>query len=174
MLILFTAADSQESGSPPPSPTESTASETAPTLVHIKQENMVPGIDSKEYYRADFGLPESYLPQNYGEYGRMYRSKDKQNTDFLDHDLKIPNGKDDDGKDDEGAANLPSELIFKSGGIFAQTNIVCCTKYGPFNGKWETQPLDRRYAWEVSSVILLFTYFLITFTLYLWWKLLNL
>ncbi|XP_045488833.1 histone-lysine N-methyltransferase PRDM16 isoform X2 [Pieris rapae] len=138
------AADSQESGSPPPSPTESTASETAPTLVHIKQENMVPGIDSREYYGADFGLPETYLPQNYSDYGRLY--SDMQNPGFLDHDLKIPNGKD---EKDEDTDNVPPELIYKTGGIYARFNVTSGTKYGPFNGKWETQPLDRRYAWEV-------------------------
>ncbi|CAK1555649.1 unnamed protein product [Leptosia nina] len=147
------AADSQESGSPPPSPSESTASETAPTLVHIKQENMVPGIDSKEYYGTDFGLPDTYLPQNFADYGRLYRPLDIPSRGFLDHVLKIPNGKDDEGKDDSLSEtsdfNLPSELIFKSGGIYARMNVSSGTKYGPFNGKWETQPLDRRYAWEV-------------------------
>ncbi|CAG4952165.1 unnamed protein product [Colias eurytheme] len=152
--MKMSAADSQESGSPPPSPSESTTSETAPTLVHIKQENMVPGIDSKKYFgAADFGLPDTYLPQSFSEYSRVYRPLDIPNQGFLDHVLKIPNGKDDDGKEDNVSEssdfNLPSELLFKSGGIYARINITNGTKYGPFNGKWETQPLDRRFAWEV-------------------------
>lgn len=45
--------------------------------------------------------------------------------------------------------NLPSELVVKGGGVFAKANISSGTKYGPFIGKWETQPSDRRFAWEV-------------------------
>lgn len=150
-MILSTAADSQESGSPPPSPTDSTTSESAPTLVHIKQETMPPGADLKEYYAAlEFGLPEPYLPSNY-DYG----------PNFLSRPLDLPNqryidaGKcqeDDDSKDnilESTELNVPSELSLKAGGVFARTHIPTGTKYGPFNGKWETQPLDRKYAWEV-------------------------
>ncbi|CAH0725700.1 unnamed protein product, partial [Brenthis ino] len=147
----MSAADSQESGSPPPSPTDSAASESAPTLVHIKQETMAPGTDMKEYYGAlDFGLSDPYLPPSY-DYPRNYLSRplDLPNQKYLD--AKSPERNDDDFKDDIERLdfNLPSELVLKSGGIFARANIPVGTKYGPFNGKWETQPLDRRYAWEV-------------------------
>lgn len=152
MFAFPTAADSQESGSPPPSPTDSAASESAPTLVHIKQETMAPGTDMKEYYGAlDFGLSDPYLPPSY-DYPRNYLSRplDLPNQKYLD--AKSPERNDDDFKDDIERLdfNLPSELVLKSGGIFARANIPVGTKYGPFNGKWETQPLDRRYAWEVS------------------------
>ncbi|KAF9799514.1 hypothetical protein SFRURICE_018701 [Spodoptera frugiperda] len=149
------AADSQESGSPPPSPTDSATSESAPTLVHIKQENMPPGTDVKEYYGTlDFGLSDTYLANNFPEYGRGYlpRPLDLPNQRFLDP--KSPKEKEDGTKDDdpgERDLNLPSELIFKSGGIFARVNIANGTQYGPFFGLLENQPKDRRYAWEVSS-----------------------
>ncbi|XP_068617660.1 transcription factor hamlet-like isoform X2 [Battus philenor] len=150
------AADSQESGSPPPSPTDSAASESAPTLVHIKQETMAPGTDIKDYYGSlDFGLADTYLPQNFADYGRNYlnRPLDLPNQRFLDTG-KSPEDKDEDSKEDaeldsSSELNLPNELMLKGGGIYARTNIPIGTKYGPFNGKWETQPLDRRYAWEV-------------------------
>ncbi|XP_022822686.1 PR domain zinc finger protein 16-like isoform X2 [Spodoptera litura] len=150
-----TAADSQESGSPPPSPTDSATSESAPTLVHIKQENMPPGTDVKEYYGTlDFGLSDTYLANNFPEYGRGYlpRPLDLPNQRFLDP--KSPKEKEDGTKDDdpgERDLNLPSELIFKSGGIFARVNIANGTQYGPFFGLLENQPKDRRYAWEVRD-----------------------
>ncbi|XP_030020320.2 transcription factor hamlet isoform X2 [Manduca sexta] len=146
-----TAADSQESGSPPPSPTDSATSESAPTLVHIKQENMAPGTDIKEYYGSlDFGLSDTYL-SNFPEYGRGYlpRPLELPNHDFLGS--RSPRDKDHSKDEDppEAEFNLPNELMFKSSGIFARGNIAVGTKYGPFLGKWETQPLDRRFAWEV-------------------------
>ncbi|XP_064073558.1 histone-lysine N-methyltransferase MECOM-like isoform X2 [Vanessa tameamea] len=146
------AADSQESGSPPPSPSDSTASESAPTLVHIKQETMAP--DMKEYHSAlDFGLPDAYLPPSY-DYSRNYLSRplDLPNQRYLES-AKSPERNDKDYKDelDKFDCNMPSELVVKSGGIFARVNIPCGTKYGPFNGKWDTQPLERRYAWEVHG-----------------------
>ncbi|XP_041982106.1 histone-lysine N-methyltransferase PRDM16-like isoform X2 [Aricia agestis] len=125
-------ADSQESGSPPTSPAYSATSESAPTLVHIKQETMPPGSDLKEYYAAlDFGLPDAYLPNKF-DYGRNFELP--QFEMFQEEELK---------------ELIPNELMLKSGGIFARVNIPSGTKYGPFNGKWETQPLDRRFAWEV-------------------------
>jgi hypothetical protein len=153
---LFTAADSQGSGSPPLSPTDSATSESAPTLVHIKQEAMPPGTDVKEYYGSlDFGLPDTYIPSNYPEYGPGYlpRPLDLQSPRYLDPD-KSPKEKDDETKDEEPDEsldlNLPDELAVKGGGIFARSNISAGTKYGPFIGKWGTQPLDTKYAWEVS------------------------
>ncbi|CAK1587033.1 unnamed protein product [Parnassius mnemosyne] len=154
--VVLTTADSQESGSPPPSPTDSAASESAPTLVHIKQETMAPGTDIKEYYGSlDFGITDTYLPPNYAEYERNYLSRplDLPNQRCLDPG-KSPGERDEDSKEDgeldvNSELNLPSELVLKGGGIFARVNIPNGAKYGPFNGKWETQPLDRRYAWEV-------------------------
>lgn len=164
--------ESQESGSPPASPAESVTSDVAPTLVHIKQESMPPGGDLKEYYAAlDFGLPDSYLPspfanqlQDYPHNPYLPRSLDVSNQRFLDTP-KSPfkendqrNSSDDASKDaiedsnesiSMSEAHLPSELAFKRGGIFSRGDIAHGTRYGPFTGKWEQQPLDRRYAWEV-------------------------
>lgn len=114
---------------------------------------MAPGTDMKEYYGAlDFALPDTYLPPSY-DYARNFLSRplDLPNQRFLES-AKSPKGNDDDYKDDleKLEFNMPNELVVKSGGIFARSNIPCGTRYGPFNGKWETQPLERRYAWEVS------------------------
>ncbi|RVE49812.1 hypothetical protein evm_005542, partial [Chilo suppressalis] len=150
-----TAADSQGSGSPPLSPTDSATSESAPTLVHIKQETMPPGTDVKEYYGSlDFGLPDTFIPPNYSEYGPAYlpRPLDLQNQRYLDPD-KSPKAKEDETKDDESEDqadfNLPEELVIKAGGVYARTSINVGTKYGPFVGKWGSQPMDTKYAWEV-------------------------
>lgn len=136
-LNCSTAADSHESVSPPPSPS-SGASESAPTLVHIKQENMAPGTDMKEYYSAlDFGLQESYLT-NY-EYSRKYFSRPLElpNDRFLDQ-TKTPDEEDDFMDLEKSEPNLPRELkLMKSGGIVAKAIIPAGTKYGPFNGKSE-------------------------------------
>ncbi|OWR50709.1 hypothetical protein KGM_200419A, partial [Danaus plexippus plexippus] len=135
--VVLTTADSHESVSPPPSPS-SGASESAPTLVHIKQENMAPGTDMKEYYSAlDFGLQESYLT-NY-EYSRKYFSRPLElpNDRFLDQ-TKTPDEEDDFMDLEKSEPNLPRELkLMKSGGIVAKAIIPAGTKYGPFNGKSE-------------------------------------
>lgn len=148
--MFSTAADSQESGSPPPSPTDSAASEPAPTLVHIKQETMAPGTDMKEYYNAlDFGLNDTYLSSY--DYSRNYlpRPLELPSQRFLES--KSPERIEDyNDENEKSESNLPSELVLKSGGVFSRANIPCGTKYGPFNGKWVGQPLDRRYAWAVS------------------------
>lgn len=148
--MFSTAADSQESGSPPPSPTDSAASEPAPTLVHIKQETMAPGTDMKEYYNAlDFGLNDTYLSSY--DYSRNYlpRPLELPSQRFLES--KSPERIEDyNDENEKSELNLPSELVLKSGGVFSRANIPCGTKYGPFNGKWVGQPLDRRYAWAVS------------------------
>lgn len=141
---MSTAADSQESGSSPPSPTDSATSESAPTLVHIKQE-MPPAGDSKDYFGAIDYTSENYLPQSFPDYGR-YLSRP---LDFKYQEEK--NDLKEEFRDaDYPEYNLPSELVLKGGGLFARLNISIGTKYGPFIGKWETQPLDRRFAWEVS------------------------
>lgn len=159
---MSTAADSQASGSPPPSPTDSVASESAPTLVHIKQENMPPGTDIKDYYGSlDFGLPDAYIPPSYPEYGPGFlaRPLDLQNQRYID--AKSPKEKEDDSKDDDSGEtpemNLPNELVLKVNGVFARSAISVGTKYGPFIGKWGTQPLDAKYAWEVSFFNLVMT-----------------
>lgn len=160
IYVYFAAADSQESGSPPPSPTDSAASETAPTLVHIKQENMPPGADIKEYYGAlDFGMPDPYLPSNYPDYGSGYLPRPLDlNQRYLDPD-KSPKDKEatKDDEPEEPSFNLPNELVLKNGGVFARASIIAGTKYGPFVGKWGTQPLDSKYAWEVSISSLVMT-----------------
>ncbi|XP_039756253.1 histone-lysine N-methyltransferase PRDM16-like isoform X1 [Pararge aegeria] len=147
--MKMSAADSQESGSPPPSPTDSAASESAPTLVHIKQEAMAPGTDMKEYYNAlDFGLNDTYLSSY--DYTRSYlpRPLDLPNQRFLESKSPDRNEEFND-ENEKSELSLPSELILKSGGVFCRANISCGTKYGPFNGKWVGQPYDRRYAWAV-------------------------
>lgn len=152
-FFLSTAADSQESGSPPPSPTDSATSESAPTLVHIKQETMPPGTDVKEYYGSiDFSLSDTYLSSNFPDYGRGYLPRPLDpNQKFSD---KSPKDEIDDGiKDDDPGErdfNLPTELLYKNGGIFARLNIANETQYGPYLGLLELQPKDRRYALEVS------------------------
>ncbi|XP_026726810.1 MDS1 and EVI1 complex locus protein-like isoform X2 [Trichoplusia ni] len=150
-----TAADSQESGSPPPSPTDSATSESAPTLVHIKQETMPPGTDVKEYYGSiDFSLSDTYLSSNFPDYGRGYLPRPLDpNQKFSDS--KSPKDEIDDGtKDDDPGErdfNLPTELLYKNGGIFARLNIANETQYGPYLGLLELQPKDRRYALEVRD-----------------------
>ncbi|KAJ0174600.1 hypothetical protein K1T71_009708 [Dendrolimus kikuchii] len=141
-----------ESGSPPPSPTDSATSESTPTLVHIKQENMAPGTDIKEYYGTlDFGLPDTYLASNFSEYGPGYlpRPIELQNQRFLD--TKSPKEKKEGVKEEDTGDDfhLPIELMFKNNGVFARVNIAYGMKYGPFIGKSVTQPVDRNYAWEV-------------------------
>lgn len=50
---------------------------------------------------------------------------------------------------------LPQELEIRDGGVFAKGNIEKSTRYGPFQGKWAWQPQDQRFAWEVSTMILI-------------------
>ncbi|XP_023942425.2 histone-lysine N-methyltransferase PRDM16 [Bicyclus anynana] len=149
--MKMSAADSQESGSPPPSPTDSAASESAPTLVHIKQETMAPGTDMKEYYNSlDFGLNITYLTSYDASRNYLPRPLDLPNQRFLE--TKSPDRNEDFNDESDKAElslSLPSELVLKSGGVFSRGNIPCGTKYGPFNGKWVGQPYDRRYAWAI-------------------------
>lgn len=116
---------------------------------------MPPGTDVKEYYGAiDFNLSDTYLSK-FPDYGRhLPRPLDWPNQGF---DFKSPKETDDSKDDDTGdpELNLPIELVYKNSGIFANVNIVNGMKYGPYAGKWETQPLDRRYAWEVSFLFIL-------------------
>lgn len=110
---------------------------------------MPPGTDVKEYYGTlDFGLSDTYIANNFPDYGRGYLPRP------LDHLKTVKNeegAKDDDPGLGERDLILPSELMFKSGGIFARLKIANGTQYGPFVGLLENQPKDRRFAWEVSS-----------------------
>ena len=38
----------------------------------------------------------------------------------------------------------------KNGSVSAKITITKGTKFGPFVGKFSTEPIDRRFAWEVS------------------------
>lgn len=113
---------------------------------------MPPGGDIKDYYSAiDFGIPETYLPSSFDFSRSSYLTSplDLPTQNYLD---KIKS--DDNSKDGSVDADVvvPNELVFKRGGIFSRDSIPIGTKYGPFSGKWESQPLDRRCAWEVSFI----------------------
>ncbi|XP_011547900.3 histone-lysine N-methyltransferase PRDM16 isoform X3 [Plutella xylostella] len=143
LRMKMSAADSQESASPPASP--ASAASDPPTLVHIKQEAMAPGSDLKDYYtNIDFTLPDSYL-SNF-DYPRNFLTS-TLNQRLLDKDTSNDATRED--NNGEMDVNLPAELVYKRGGVFAKETVQCGAKYGPFVGVWETQPLDRRYAWEV-------------------------
>lgn len=115
---------------------------------------MPPGTDVKEYYGTlDFGLSDTYLANNFSNYGRGYfprpldhlksvKNEDGTKCDDLDVIKRI---------DDIDSILQQYSLMFKSGGIFATMNIANGTQYGPFLGLLENQPKDRRFAWEVSS-----------------------
>ncbi|GBP75220.1 hypothetical protein EVAR_82890_1 [Eumeta japonica] len=164
---IVVAAESQESGSPPPSPADSAASEASPTLVHIKKEAMPPGGDLKDCYNI-LEFPETevpYLPSLYEknacnpllDYGRQYlpRPLEVEGQQYIDDQKNSTDSEnksnDDDLNNDSGSGvdvELPDELVLRRGGVYARKSIPSGTKYGPFTGKWETQPVDRRYAWE--------------------------
>lgn len=116
---------------------------------------MPPGGDIKEYYGAiDFALPDTYLPSNL-DYGR-YLPRSLDFKEKFDQKDEKEDSKDNLISTDYSLSkdyDLPNELALKAGGIFARRNISSGTRYGPFIGKWVTQPLDRRYAWEVSVSI---------------------
>ncbi|XP_065174278.1 histone-lysine N-methyltransferase MECOM isoform X2 [Atheta coriaria] len=44
---------------------------------------------------------------------------------------------------------LPPEVELRKDGVFAKTVIPKGTKYGPFEGKWASQPQEVKFAWEV-------------------------
>ncbi|XP_018332726.1 PR domain zinc finger protein 16-like isoform X2 [Agrilus planipennis] len=46
---------------------------------------------------------------------------------------------------------LPKELEFRNGSIYSRTLILKGNRYGPFYGKWEGMPQDRKYAWQVLT-----------------------
>lgn len=44
-------------------------------------------------------------------------------------------------------------LDVRNGSVFAKDKVSKGTKFGPFIAKFTDKPLDRRFAWEVSSVL---------------------
>ncbi|CAH1995376.1 unnamed protein product [Acanthoscelides obtectus] len=46
---------------------------------------------------------------------------------------------------------LPGQLELKENGVFAKTRITKGTRFGPFLGKWASNPQDVRFAWEVVA-----------------------
>lgn len=53
---------------------------------------------------------------------------------------------------------LPKELKLRESGrgVWAKEKIPRGTKYGPFIGKWVSDPVDSRFAWEVSFFFFFF------------------
>lgn len=45
----------------------------------------------------------------------------------------------------------PNDLDIRNGSVYARTTIGRGTKYGPFTGKLTNEPVDQRFAWEVSD-----------------------
>ncbi len=59
---------------------------------------------------------------------------------------------------------IPHELELRNAGaegVWTKTTIQGGTKYGPYIGKWLQNPIDMRYAWEVSR---LFSHFWFRFS----------
>ena len=50
------------------------------------------------------------------------------------------------------ALAVPPELELRDpgSGVWTRQPVPRGTRYGPFRGKWIPEPLDLRYAWEVS------------------------
>lgn len=46
----------------------------------------------------------------------------------------------------------PQELEIKDGAVFTHKFLHRGTKYGPYTVKYTDQPVDRQFAWEVSSI----------------------
>lgn len=49
---------------------------------------------------------------------------------------------------------LPSELEVRGSGLYTRMSVPRGTRYGPYMGKWMAKPLDPRFAWEVSLLII--------------------
>lgn len=47
-------------------------------------------------------------------------------------------------------------LDVRHGAVFAKAKINKGTKYGPFIAKFTDTPIEQRFAWEVSSVQIVF------------------
>ncbi len=50
------------------------------------------------------------------------------------------------------------DLDIQNGTVFAKATISRGTKFGPFEGKFTSDPIDRRFAWEVSHLLIYFTF----------------
>lgn len=50
------------------------------------------------------------------------------------------------------ATPVPPELELRDpgSGVWTRQHVPRGTRYGPFLGKWVPEPVDPRYAWEVS------------------------
>lgn len=45
----------------------------------------------------------------------------------------------------------PQELDIRNGSVFAVSVVPRGTKFGPFLGQMTNEPMDHRFAWEVSQ-----------------------
>ena len=45
----------------------------------------------------------------------------------------------------------PADIDLGNGFVGAKQPISRYSRYGPFQGKWVTLPLDKQFAWEVST-----------------------
>lgn len=52
----------------------------------------------------------------------------------------------------DSTSEVPPELVFHGPGrgVWVQETVLRGKRFGPFIGKWTTDPIDPRYAWEVS------------------------
>lgn len=57
-------------------------------------------------------------------------------------------------------SSLPHELDIRNGIVSAKIPIPRGARFGPFEGKWTNEPVDQRYAWEVSNLNFFFLLFL--------------
>lgn len=47
----------------------------------------------------------------------------------------------------------PADIDLRNGFVGAKQPIARYSRYGPFQGKWTSIPLDKQFAWEVSATI---------------------
>jgi hypothetical protein len=45
----------------------------------------------------------------------------------------------------------PNDLEIRTGCVYAKSTVVKGKQFGPFLGKWASDPIDKNYAWEVSA-----------------------
>lgn len=55
----------------------------------------------------------------------------------------------------------PQELEIKDGAVFTHKFLHRGSKYGPYTVKYTDQPVDRQFAWEVSSMLFFYCSFFI-------------
>jgi hypothetical protein len=48
----------------------------------------------------------------------------------------------------------PTDLEIRNGCVFAKSTILKGKQYGPFLGKWASEPIDKKFAWEVSDKLM--------------------